>query len=152
MWMQGSTYTQPWHQEEVEWLVLRSAIFTPSESPQFSFYSRLSEPQDQSGHKRAKKNLHLLRHPGLNLSHSVHIQVPCHLSYLAHFRESVVTCTFYFYGAYFNFHFNPLSKCQNRSRFWFNLSSLIVPLLVTVLGHHKRKYQQLPFVRKHTIF
>ena len=41
------------------WLVLRSAAFTPEESPRYSFYRRLSVPQDQSGHKRAKKNLHL---------------------------------------------------------------------------------------------
>ena len=30
----------------------------PEESPQYSFYRRLSGPQDQSGHERAKKNLH----------------------------------------------------------------------------------------------
>ena len=30
----------------------------PEESPRYSFYRRLSGPQDQSGHKGAKKNLH----------------------------------------------------------------------------------------------
>ena len=58
MWMQRSTYSQPRHQEEVGQLVLRSAAFTPEESPRYSFYRRLSGPQDQSGHERAKKNLH----------------------------------------------------------------------------------------------
>ena len=55
MWMQGSTYSQPWHQDEVGWLVLRSAAFTPGESPRYSFYRRLSGPQDQSGYKSMKK-------------------------------------------------------------------------------------------------
>ena len=55
MWMQGTTYTQPQHQEEVGWLVLCSAAFTPRESPQYSFYRRLSGPQDQSGHEEVKK-------------------------------------------------------------------------------------------------
>ena len=30
----------------------------PGESPWYSFNRRLSEPQDQSGHKGMKKNLH----------------------------------------------------------------------------------------------
>ena len=30
----------------------------PRESPRYSFYRRLSGPQDQSGHEGAKKNLH----------------------------------------------------------------------------------------------
>ena len=58
MWMQRSTYSQPRHQEEVGWLVLRSAAFTPEESPRYSFYRRLSGPEDQSGHEGAKKSLH----------------------------------------------------------------------------------------------
>ena len=58
MWMQGSTYSQPRHYEEVGWLVLRSATLTPGEIPRYSFYRRLSEPQDQSGHEGVKKNLH----------------------------------------------------------------------------------------------
>ena len=58
MWVQGSTYSQPRHWKEVEWLVLRSAAFTPEERPRYSFYRRLSGPQDQSGHEGAKKNLH----------------------------------------------------------------------------------------------
>ena len=58
MWMQVSTYSQPWQQEEVGWLVLCSAAFIPEESPRYSFYRRLSVPQDQSGHEGAKKNLH----------------------------------------------------------------------------------------------
>ena len=33
MWMQGSTYTEPRHQEEVGWIVLRSVTFTPGKSP-----------------------------------------------------------------------------------------------------------------------
>ena len=55
MWMQGSTYSQ--HYEEVGWLVLRSAAFTPGEIPRYSFYRRLSGPQGQSGHEGVKKNL-----------------------------------------------------------------------------------------------
>ena len=44
--MQGSTYTQPRHYEEVEWLVLSSAAFNPpGKLP--SFYRRLSEPSEQ---------------------------------------------------------------------------------------------------------
>ena len=35
-----------------------SAAFTPEESPRYPFYRRLIGPQDQSGHERAKKNLH----------------------------------------------------------------------------------------------
>ena len=57
MWMQGSTYAQPQHQDEAGWLVLRSAAFTPEEISWFSFYRRLSGPQDQSGHEGLKKNL-----------------------------------------------------------------------------------------------
>ena len=58
IWMQGSTYSQPRHYGEVGWLVLHSAAFTPEEIPRYSFYRRLSGPQDQSGHESAKKNLH----------------------------------------------------------------------------------------------
>ena len=38
MWMQGSTYSQPRHQDEVGWLVLRSAAFTHGEIPRYSFF------------------------------------------------------------------------------------------------------------------
>ena len=44
-----------WNDPEVGWLVLRSAAFTLRESARYSFYRRLSEPQDQSGHEGAKK-------------------------------------------------------------------------------------------------
>ena len=38
MWMQGSTYLQPRHkEEEVGWLALRSAVFTPGKAPVYSF-------------------------------------------------------------------------------------------------------------------
>ena len=57
MWMQGSTYSQSRHQEEVGWLVLCSATFTPREIPRYLFYRRLSGPQGQSGHEGVKKNL-----------------------------------------------------------------------------------------------
>ena len=36
----------------------RGSRFYPEESPRYSFYRRLSGPQDQSGHEGAKKNLH----------------------------------------------------------------------------------------------
>ena len=55
--MQGSTYSQPRHQDEVGWLVLRSAAFTPREIPRYSLYRRLSEPQGQSGHEGEKIQL-----------------------------------------------------------------------------------------------
>ena len=58
MWLQGSTYAQPRHLEEVGWLVLRSAAFSPGENPRCSLYRRLSELQDQSGHEAVKKNLY----------------------------------------------------------------------------------------------
>ena len=47
--MQGSTCTQPRHWEEVGWLILRSVTFTSGESTRYSFYRRVSGPQDQSG-------------------------------------------------------------------------------------------------------
>ena len=37
-------------------IVVCSAAFTPEKSPRYSFYRRLSGPQDQSGHEGAKKN------------------------------------------------------------------------------------------------
>ena len=58
MWMQVSTYSQPRHKDEVGWLVLCSAAFTPEEIPRYSFYRRLSGPQGQSGHEGVKNNLH----------------------------------------------------------------------------------------------
>ena len=57
---------------------LMLAVFTPGESPRYLFYSRLSGPQDQSGHKGVKKN-HLDTNPDC-LAHS---QVHCRLNYLA---------------------------------------------------------------------
>ena len=48
----------PWHYEEVGWLVLRSAAFTPRGKSPISFYRGLSRPQDLSGHEGVKKNLH----------------------------------------------------------------------------------------------
>ena len=56
----------------------------PLGNPPYSFYRRLSGPQDQSGHERAKKNLHPLRHPGLNQGRPARSPAPCRLSYLAH--------------------------------------------------------------------
>ena len=57
-WMQRSTYTQPRHQEEI-WVASPTlGRLYPKESPRYSFYRRLSEPNDQSGHEGVKKNLH----------------------------------------------------------------------------------------------
>ena len=56
--MQGSTQTQPRHQEEIGRLGLNSAAFTPWEKPRYSFYRRLSVPEDYSEHEGVKKNLH----------------------------------------------------------------------------------------------
>ena len=57
--MQETPYTRPWHYEEVGWLFLRSAAFTPGVSPWYSLYRRMSGPQNQSGQEGVKKNLHL---------------------------------------------------------------------------------------------
>ena len=50
MWMQGSIYSQPRHKEEVGWLNLRSAVFTPGKAPVLILQETLSGPQHQSGH------------------------------------------------------------------------------------------------------
>ena len=57
MWMQGSTYSQPWHLEEVGWLVLCFPVFTPG-MLWYTFYTRWSGPQGQSRNEGVKKNLH----------------------------------------------------------------------------------------------
>ena len=54
----------------------------PRGNPQYSFYRRLSGPQDQSGHEGEKKSPPL-RHPGSNLGHPACSQAPCHLSHQA---------------------------------------------------------------------
>ena len=60
--------------------------FTPGEISRYSFYRKLSVPQDQSGHERVKKNLHAHRHPG----RPARSQAPCRLSHLAHILYSRV--------------------------------------------------------------
>ena len=52
----------------------------PLGNPWYSFYRRLSGPQDQSGHG-VKKNL---RHPGSNPGRPAWSQAPCCLSHLDH--------------------------------------------------------------------
>ena len=41
-----------------EWLVSCSAAFIPGESPGYSFYRKLSGPENKSGYEGVKKNLH----------------------------------------------------------------------------------------------
>ena len=53
----GSKSPHKHSQGEVGWLVLCSVTFTPRESPRYSFYRRLSGPQDQSGRDGVKKNI-----------------------------------------------------------------------------------------------
>ena len=65
-------------EREREWLVLHLAAFNPRETLQYSFYRRMNGPQDQFGHEGVNKNFH----PGSNLGHPTHSQVPCCLSYL----------------------------------------------------------------------
>ena len=89
--MLGPPYSQSWHWEEIWWLVLRSATFTPKESPRYSFSRRLSGPQEQSGHERAKKNLHPLRHPGSNPGRPARSPAPFRLNYLDHITYCTVT-------------------------------------------------------------
>ena len=84
MWMQGSTYSQPRHYEEVGWLVLRSAAFTPGEIHRYSFYRRLSGPQDQSGHEGVKKNLHPSDTRDRTRAVQARSETPCRLRHLAH--------------------------------------------------------------------
>ena len=84
MWMQGSTYSQPRHLDEVGWLVLRSAAFTPREIPRYSFYRRLSGPPGPVWTRRCEEKSPPLRHPGSNPGRPARSQVPCRLSHLAH--------------------------------------------------------------------
>ena len=51
--------------EEVGWIVIRSAASTPGGSPWYSFYRRVSGPQDQSGYEGMKENLPPFRHIGI---------------------------------------------------------------------------------------
>ena len=55
MWMQGSTATALGRGRVASPTLGR---LYPEESPRYSFYMRLSGPQDQSGHEAVKKNLH----------------------------------------------------------------------------------------------
>ena len=75
MKMQGPTYTQPRHQEEVGCLVLSSTAFTPGKATRYSFYRRLSGSQVQFGHEGVKKNLHP-SDPGLNSGRPDRSQTP----------------------------------------------------------------------------
>ena len=84
MWMQGSTYSQPRHQDEVGWLVLRLAAFALGEIPRYSFYRRLSGPQGQSEHEGVKRNLHHSGTRDRTRAVQARSQEPCHLSHLAH--------------------------------------------------------------------
>ena len=56
----------------------------PGEIPRYSFYRRLSGPQDQSEQEGVKKNLHPLWHSVSNPGRPAHNQAPCRLSHLAH--------------------------------------------------------------------
>ena len=47
----------------------------------YSFYSRLSRPQEQSGYEGKKKNFHPLRHPRSNMDPPARGLPPCRLSY-----------------------------------------------------------------------
>ena len=56
------------------------SLLYSEKSPRYSFYRRLSGPQDQSGHE--EKYLPL-RHPGSNPGRPARSPAPCSLSYLA---------------------------------------------------------------------
>ena len=65
MWMQGSTYSQPRHQKEVEWLVLRSAAFTPGKPPVLILQEAEWTPGPVWTLRSEGRSLPL-RHPGQN--------------------------------------------------------------------------------------
>ena len=83
MWMQRTTYSQPWHQDEVGWLVLRSTAFTPEESPRYSFYRRGVDLRTSLDTNERRKSPPL-RHLGSNSGRPARSPEPCRLIYLAH--------------------------------------------------------------------
>ena len=81
--MQGSTHTQPWHQEEVGWLVLCSAAFTPrGKTPVLISYEAQWTP-GSVWTRRSEEKYPLLRHLGSNPGHPARSQAPCRLSRMA---------------------------------------------------------------------
>ena len=85
MWMQGSTYSQPRRQEEVEWLALRSTVFTPGTHLQEAEWT--PGPVWTQGSEKSAP----LRHPGSNIGRPARSQASCRLSYLAHTFNTFVT-------------------------------------------------------------
>ena len=79
MWMQGSTYSQPWHQGEVGWLGLRSAAFTPGKFPGTHFIGGWVDP-GPVWTRRSEEKSPPLRHLGSNPGRPARSQAPCRLS------------------------------------------------------------------------
>ena len=63
----------------------------PGENTRYSFYRRLSEPQDQSGHEGMEKNVHPYVTRGRTRARS---QAPCHLSYTIQIKCLTWQCKF----------------------------------------------------------
>ena len=83
--VQGSTYSQPRHQEDVGWLHLRSAVFTNGKAPVFILEQAECIPAPVCTRKSEEKSAPL-RHPGSNPGRPARHQAPCRLSYLARRR------------------------------------------------------------------
>ena len=84
MWMQRHTYTQPRNKEEVRWLVLCSAAFTPGEIPGTHFIGGWVDRRTWRT-RRSEQKSPPLRHPGSNPGRPARSEAPCRLSHLAHF-------------------------------------------------------------------
>ena len=99
--MQGSTYPQPRHQDEVGWLVLRSAAFTPEKSQVLI----LEEDEWTPGPvwtRRSEEKSPLLRHPGSNPGRPARSQAPCRLIHLAHIY--IIQEQYYYISKIVNFY------------------------------------------------
>ena len=66
----------------------------PRGRTRYSFYRRLSGPQEQSGREGVKKKSPPLWHPGSNTSCPPRSQAPCRLNYLAHSRYAYLVKSF----------------------------------------------------------
>ena len=71
----------------------------PGEKPRYSFYRRLSGPQDQSGYKRVKKNLH----PSDTWDRTRAVQ-PAAKSLLYSIRIKISNCSDFLYLVFISLH------------------------------------------------
>ena len=84
MWMQGSTYSQPWHYENIGWLALHSDTL-PQKSPGTHFTGGWVDPGPFLIWRNEEKC------PSLwHLNCPAHSQAPYHLNYMAHKKNKEV--------------------------------------------------------------